>query len=195
MKASPVLVCGLPRQVRDPLLFKSVSMAKSIALAALRPTVPEGINDRAAENWESLMAIAQIAGGLWSERAHSAAVTLSLAADNDEDNFGILLLRDIAEIFETKGVERISSIHLCSSLCDIEESPWDEFNWGGLNPRKLARLLAPFEIRPSTHRINEKPQKGYLLSDFDDAFLRYLGKTVTPLQPSIDADKTESGKP
>jgi hypothetical protein len=93
------------------------------------------------------------------------------------------------------GDDRISSNDLCHLLCEIEESPWADIIWGGLNARKLAKLLAPFNIRPSTHRFVDKPQKGYLLSNFHDAFLRYLGKFVTPLQPSIKNTSSPTDNP
>lgn len=161
-----------------------IAIDYNVQIAEARPSLPDCLNDRASENWEPLIAIADIAGDSWGRRARDSAITLSLAIDNDEENLGILLLRDIAEIFETESMKRISSDELCSHLIGTEESPWgDEY----LTKRKLAKLLSPFGIRPSTHRINNKPQKGYLLSDFADAFPRYLGKTVTPLQPNTEA--------
>ena len=147
------------------------------------------------ENWETLIAIADHAGESWGERARKSAINLSLAADNDEDNQAILLLRNIDEVFSVENIDRISSEKLCVKLCEIEESPWSEFGWDGMNPRKLARSLKPFGIRPDTHRINGKPKKGYLFTDFNDAFLRYLGKVVTPLQLSNGANLNYTDKP
>lgn len=179
--------------LRRKLIRAAIDFGQQITES--RPHVPECINDRAAENWEPLIATANLASEKWGERARNSAITLSLALDNDEDNLGILLLRDVAEIFDGQRVERITSNELCMYLCGFEESPWRDLQWGGLNVRKLAKLLAPFEIRPSTHRINNKPQKGYLLSDFEDAFSRYLGKSVTPLQPSIETPPSPTDKP
>ena len=42
-----------------------------------RPLIPEGLNDRAADNWEPLLAIADLAGNEWPMLARNAAVKLS----------------------------------------------------------------------------------------------------------------------
>ena len=44
-----------------------------------------------------------------------------------------------------------------------------------IDPRKLARLLKPYGIRPDAHRMGgeKKATKGYLHSDFTDAWSRY----------------------
>ena len=49
----------------------------SLRDAALDVAVPDGLNDRAADNWEPLLAIADRAGGDWPERARKAALALS----------------------------------------------------------------------------------------------------------------------
>jgi hypothetical protein len=41
------------------------------------PEIPEGVNDRAADIWEPLLALADIAGGVWPEKARRAAVGLT----------------------------------------------------------------------------------------------------------------------
>src|SRR5262249_1378021 len=58
-----------------------------------------------------------------------------------------------------------------------EGRPWAEWKAGKpLSHNGLARLLKPLKIRPGTKRIDgEKTAKGYYLSQFDDAFRRYLG--------------------
>ena len=48
---------------------------------------------------------------------------------------------------------------------------------GVLSQNGLARLLKPLKIRPGTkHIAGEKTAKGYYLSDFEDAFRRYLAQ-------------------
>src|SRR5262249_16894181 len=41
------------------------------------PQVPEALNDRAADNWRPLLAIADLAGGEWPQLARQACLTLS----------------------------------------------------------------------------------------------------------------------
>jgi len=54
----------------------------------------------------------------------------------------------------------------------------------------LARQLAPFGITPMTHRIGTATPKGYLYSDFEEAFAAYLpepgAQSATPQQANND---------
>ena len=43
---------------------------------------------------------------------------------------GVLLLRDIAEIFQSRTITRIGSTQLCEALGELEESPWAEWRAG-----------------------------------------------------------------
>src|SRR5262249_49905845 len=62
------------------------------------PAVPRELNDRAADSWTPLFAIAEAAGGAWPQRARMAAVALSSSADSSESQ-GVLLLRDLRDLF------------------------------------------------------------------------------------------------
>lgn len=46
-------------------------------LRRARPSIPADLDDRAADNWEALLAIADAAGGPWPERARATALRLS----------------------------------------------------------------------------------------------------------------------
>jgi putative DNA primase/helicase len=46
-------------------------------LADPDPQIPDALNDRAADNWRPLLAIADLAGGKWPEQGREAAHTLS----------------------------------------------------------------------------------------------------------------------
>jgi hypothetical protein len=48
------------------------------------PDLPDGVVDRAADIWEPLIAIADIAGGTWPEQARAAAVFFTKANAEDE---------------------------------------------------------------------------------------------------------------
>ena len=51
--------------------------AQADALAEARPELPDELDDRAADGWEPLLAIAAAAGGDWPARARRAALALS----------------------------------------------------------------------------------------------------------------------
>lgn len=54
------------------------------AIATATVTRPDGLDDRAWNNWRPLLMIASVAGGDWPARAERAA--LALAADRDDDD-------------------------------------------------------------------------------------------------------------
>ena len=57
-----------------------------------RPDMPAGIEDRNADMWEALFAVADIAGGDWPSRARAAAVALVAVAREVEPSLNIRLL-------------------------------------------------------------------------------------------------------
>jgi putative DNA primase/helicase len=147
------------------------------------PHYPTGLHDRAADNWSALFAIADLARGdwiadltgeSWPERARAAAVDLTRAGDeNEADN--IQLLADLQTLFNERHAKRMLSSEIAEALTELEDGPWHDWNRGKpINVRQIARLLCLFEIRPKTLRIGDDRGKGYELSQFDDAFSRYL---------------------
>ncbi len=158
-----------------------------------RPELPQTLNDRAQDNWEPLLAIADIARGDWPKLAHIAAIMISTQEDSSP-SVGIELLSDIQEIFDSQNLDRIGSTELIQRLCDDEEKPWATFNRGAsIRPRQIAKRLKDFNISSHTIRLGFSTAKGYLKSQFTDAFARYLtskGNSVT--RPSLPlADVTD----
>ncbi len=141
------------------------------------PAMPAGIFNRAADNWRPLLAIADAAGGEWPRRARRAAESLAAAAGDDDQSVRITLLADIRAIFVERGTDRLPSTELTESLVAIEGRPWAEWKAGkAITANGLARVLAPFAIKPGTIRIGAATPKGYLRAQFEDAFARYLAR-------------------
>lgn len=91
--------------------------------------------------------------------------------EEEPQSAGVLLLRDIADIFETRRVARINSSDLLAALIELEESPWSEWRGGTpISPRGIAKLLKPYGIKPR----HDSSSRFYGASDFKDAFARYL---------------------
>ena len=65
------------------------------ALRDADPAVPTELNDRAADNWRPLLAIADRAGSQWPEKARRAALELSAVKAGEADTMRTLLLSDI----------------------------------------------------------------------------------------------------
>lgn len=152
------------------------------------PETPEQLNDRARDNWEPLVAIAELCG-LGGE-ARAAALTLS-GESPEENEIGTLLLSAIREIFHNQEADKIASKELVKELSKRDEDPWP--TWGkqekGITQNHLAGLLKPFGIRSGNVWVGSRCLKGYALSDLQDAFSRYipLPETLDPLDPNGDA--------
>ena len=64
-----------PDALFDELCRKQArfSAEYSKTIAESNPTIPENLNDREQDNWESLLAIADAVGGHWPQTARRAA--------------------------------------------------------------------------------------------------------------------------
>src|SRR5205814_2313760 len=121
--------------------------------------------------WSPLIAIADMAGGDWPATARRVAVMLSSNGDAESGNEA--LLADIRAVFDGRKVDRLFSAMLVEELAELEGRPWADGTRGWpITKNKLARWLRPFDIHPRTIRVGSETSKGYLLSQFEDAFLR-----------------------
>ncbi|MFI8778784.1 DUF3631 domain-containing protein [Brachybacterium paraconglomeratum] len=141
--------------------------------------IPEDmpVDDRAADLWEPLVTIADVAGGAWPERARDAARHHTGAdADDEDESVGIEMLRDIREVLELHHGDRISSKSLTDLLRGKEESRWAEED---LKARRLTITLKEFGLR--SVRMPGGAANGFWISRFEDAFARYLSpNSYTP---------------
>jgi hypothetical protein len=171
------------------------SNANQHTITARWPEMPEGIEDRNADVWEALLAVADLAGGDWPERARVAAVTAVTDSRETKTSMGIMLLRDIRTVFSSKGLDRISTTSLLESLNSMDESPWGDIRGKQLDPRSLSRRLSKYGISPGTFRQGEVTAKGYMIDDFTDSWDRYLPphgeaeESVTDVTAVTDRDR------
>jgi Protein of unknown function (DUF3631) len=158
------------------------------ALAEADPVMPAGTINRAADNWRPLLAVADMAGGAWPERARRAVIELS---DDSEDamSSGVLLLADLRELFTKQPSGVLFTREILKALHADETRPWPEWKSGRpITDRQLASLLKPYKIKPKTVRRGTETDKGYKLDWFADAFASYLPpRSVTASQASIHA--------
>ena len=154
-------------------------------IRSYRPTLIEGIHDRANDAWEPLLSIAEVAGGEWPDRARSTALTLHGVHDHGR-SVGAELLADIREAFARKDKKRMFTVDLLEALTGEEESPWATWNRGGpMSATQLSTRLKEFDITSADKRVGNIVRKGFDLNQFTDAFVRYL-----PADPSADAATT-----
>jgi len=138
------------------------------------PDMPDGIEDRSADVWEALLAVADAAGGDWPDLARKACVVLVAEARSSSPSLGIRLLKDLKEVFGTE--DHMSTFDILNALYDIEEAPWTTLRGKSLDPRGLSWRLKPYNVKPRDVRIGDKVVKGYYREDLWDAWERYLPK-------------------
>jgi|GEM_PF-2551128 len=164
------------RKVEQPghlLRDNLVALAATLKLTGAEPELPQELDDRAADSWEPLLAIADAVGGDWPEKARAAAIELSCGVVKDDQSLGIRLLTDIKHIFEEKGADRLISADLLQALNAIEDAPWADIDHKPLTANKLARLLKPYGVMPKNIRQGKTVPKGYIAEEFADAWRRY----------------------
>jgi hypothetical protein len=152
--------------------------------ADLVPPMP--VQDRAADTWEPLVIVAELAGGTWPEQARTAcaAMCAAEAGKDDESNLKTRLLQDIRRAFARCGDPDIMRTRdLLDELLKDQEAPWAEYGTAGLSPRHLGILLKDFDIKAATHRFEGGRQaKGFARLRFIDAWARYC-----PEEPTADS--------
>lgn len=145
--------------------------AKTFALSGW-PHLPDGVNDRDADLWEPLIAIADAIGGEWPDRAREAAVALVAASKKTEPSLGIRLLSDLRTVFGE--APALSTKMIVAELIQMEEAPWGDMRGKPLDPRRLAYLLKGYGVTSKTVRIGDATPKGYSRFDLMDVWRRYL---------------------
>lgn len=150
------------------------------ALTDADPTIPHELNDRAADNWRPLLAIADALGSGWPEFARDAALTLSNGDGASGSSDGVRALADIRALFSRTGAGRLPTQSMLNAMHELDESPWAEWKAGKpLSGSQLARLLKPFGVQPGSFRDGATTFRGYELTAFRDAFERYLPAATT----------------
>jgi hypothetical protein len=143
------------------------------------PAMPEVLNDRAADNWRPLLAIADLAGDAWARRAREAAWVLS--GEGHDTAVNVELLADIKAAFDTEGKDAIFSADLVEKLIEDPERPWAEWSRGKpLTQKQLVTLLKPFSVFSMSVRLGQRTSKGYKRESFEAVWAAYLPGQTPP---------------
>jgi hypothetical protein len=130
--------------------------------AAARPEMPEGVEDRAADVWEPLLVVADLAGGEWPKLAREAAVAFVKADSQTPPSTKFRLLRDSRQVFweklrtvaETRPKGLITDA-LMDALYNLDDSPWRSINKGSNGAREpfttmeLAKHMFDLGVEPT----------------------------------------------
>nr|WP_223188079.1 DUF3631 domain-containing protein [Streptomyces sp. CBMA29] len=172
--------------VRDRLADWLVTRLEEAA--NLIPAMP--VRDRAADTWEPLVAVADLAGGAWPQRARTACRVMTEREKGNEQDRGakVRILADIRSAFAAHGDPALLATEkLLETLNADPEAPWHEQGPAGLTARKLQMLLADYEIHPANRRFSDGQRRGYAQADFTDAWNRYCPQPDNTESPGRDA--------
>jgi hypothetical protein len=160
------------------------------AIRVSDPHMPTGLPiNRASDNWRPLLAVADLAGGTWPDRARAAALALSGVRVAEDEPEAALLLGDVQTVFrEASDPVYLSSEEIIAALKALPERPWADWNKGrGISPAQLAKRLRDFGFGPLGLRTREtrltsmKTAKRWHRDDFADAWARFLVDTPSDL--------------
>jgi hypothetical protein len=154
-------------------------------LERAEPVMP--LEDRAADTWEPLIAVADLAGDGWPGQARAAAIALTASRDAAARvSDRIRLLADLRAVFTALGdPEAATSADLLKTLNTDPEAPWSTAGPAGLTGKRLGDMLAEYDIRSATIRFPVGQAKGYLRADFADTWTRYLPEPGPQSVPSV----------
>lgn len=169
------------RKIVPHLLTHADAIEAAIGRGAA--SLPTQLNDRALDNWDSLVAVADLAGGEWPGRARSAAISLSGSTD---EGAGLVekLLQDVRFICEAPArhtIEQwrawvaagkvgarpsklkswpteIRTSDLLARLLAMGHRPWPELNRGRpITEMWLGNRLRGLGVRPGRARVPAWP--------------------------------------
>lgn len=143
-------------------------------LTDMVPDMP--VEDRAADTWEPLVAIAEVAGGDWPKRSRAAAEAFVNAAEDaaEDASLSVRLLSDLREVFGD--ADRLRTSTILERLHAVEDAPWGDYFGRPFTARDLSSRLRPYGITPKDVREDGTGpnRKGYTRAQFWDAWQRYL---------------------
>ena len=161
-------------ELRGRLEDWAAANAEQLAEWRRRERIHE-LNDRLQEAWGPLLAIAELAGEGWPERAREAAKSLAIgAADAGDEAHSHILLLAMRAIFGSN--RALWSKTICERLNADEELPFGGYGRSaGITPHGVAMLLKPYKIGPRSVREDgqDGTAKGYKREQFDEAWERY----------------------
>ncbi len=137
-----------------------------------RPEMPEGVSDRAADVWEALLGVADIAGGDWPRLGREAAKVLVAIAEEAEPSLSLRLLADLRTVFGES--EALSTKAILADLLLVEDGPWGDLKGKPITDSQMARRLRQYGIKSKPIRIGDSTPRGYTRADLHDAWRRYL---------------------
>lgn len=138
-------------------------------LAEARPEIPEGLDDRAADVWEPLLAIADVAGDDWPQRAREAALELMKARKAaNTSGAAFTLLSAVHDCFVECDVDRLMTKTILDALLGTPAAT--TLDGRALDARALADNLRAFGVVPRKVRFGKQALQGYMRFEVENAW-------------------------
>lgn len=145
------------------------------------------LKDHAAENWEPLLALADLAGHGWLDRVTEAAEVLDRQYQDEkmERSASERLLREVgAHLVGRTGF--IGTTELTELLCEPEGSYWAT---SGLTPTRLARTLRLLGLGP--RRNSTGTRRGYQVAELRGLVAKHIDASdASDASDGSDTSKT-----
>jgi hypothetical protein len=160
------------------------------------PEMPAELRGRVNDNWRVLISVADSFGEAWGALARKAAVAF---IEGYSEDIVVILLRDIREVFDASGTDRLTTKGIVEALHAMEEGGWDAWRGadGDLRPHKITQaelshlLRTRFRVKsrsvwpPGPRTPDHKSRKGFWRVDLEPLWAAYCGGAGTAARPML----------
>ena len=145
------------------------------------------LNDRQMDAWDSLLVIADAAGGDWPTRARAAALALSDDDDEEDPTQSTIEARAVRDCYAAwdSGATFMPAQQLVDRMREMLDAPWALMGSGGLSTVALGRMLATYHVHSVREYVEKTRVRGFRLADVERACIHYGLADVTP-RPTAD---------
>ena len=180
------------RTIRDTPALHAI---RDQLAAWLKPLYPQAVDmepampveDRAADTWEPLVVIADLAGSEWPALARTACRVMTdyEAGQDEQGGLRTRLLVGIRRAFAAENEPAVlATKRLLEHLNADKEAPWADQGANGLTPRGLQLLLKGYGISSANRRFPDGTQaKGFARNQFLDTWARYCPEPKPSAEP------------
>ncbi len=152
-------------------------------LKQMDPTIPPELPDRAGDNWRALLAIAELAGPEWHNRAVKAALKIEKEFEFDETP-KVQLIQALQPVCADlpATMQKIPTVNLITGVNRLLKDGEIDCLDKPLTPQALGRTLKAFGVKPHKWRVDDEVDevraenptpRGYFKHELEKLFKRY----------------------
>jgi len=184
-----------PRLLRIRRQLARWAADNALCIGAMVSEPPDCGDDRRRDNWTPLHRIAAALGGAWPDRIAAAYAAQAQAQDDDAEPAGVMMLRDLTEIFAARGADRIATSEIVGDLLVLEDRPWMEWRHGKpITAQSVAKLMKPYGIKATVKKLSGAAARVYLRADVEAAAARYVASNRNSVTVKLNQQVTSLSK-